>query len=216
MYSDVVKAPDTGSTWISDAAIDTEALLSAVGDDITSEFDTWIDADAARSIPEWDGGDEAEPLFLAYLLARTGLLYRAGGRDNTYNHEQDLSAVFTYTAYVPKSASADWLYADGVYIAVCVQGGGDVRGNYGGPRLLSIDDPADSGFFDWVVSWYLEKDGTGIDDERVERGYSSHPTSELEKHYGSAGVWKDGAFVFQTADGEPTGLIATPQASVDA
>jgi hypothetical protein len=230
----VIKTPANGNTWLSDASIDTEMFLAGVGHDVTDDLSTWVEKRPHLSEPAWDGGDEcSEKAIAAYLSCRMGREYIAMDRGNVYNSEQDFSAVFTYTVYVPDDTGDDWLYADAVFIAVCVHLGGDVRGNYNGPRLIRVNDPADSGFFDWVVGWTVAKErwtlaaethtwlGGGehitsqLEDERVDRGYSSHPTSELESHYGSQGTWKDGVFIFQDSSGTPTGLTATPYAYVE-
>jgi hypothetical protein len=233
--TDVLRVPEDGSTWLGDAAIDTDKFLTALGQDLTTELADWTERQE-RAYPEWDGGEQkSEDAIIAYLSDLTGRDYVVGrsGRDNVYNNEQDFSAVFTYTVYVPVGSEDDWLYADDVFVAACIHLGGDVRGSYGGVQLFRADDLADAGFFDWTVGWSVAEErrtlaaethpwlGGGeritrqLEDERVERGYSSHPTSELEKHYGDQGRWKDGAFLFTDSDDAPTGTIAIPYAYVE-
>ena len=215
--TDVLRVPEDGSTWLCDAAIDTDKFLTALGQDLTTELADWTERQE-RAYPEWDGGEQkSEDAIIAYLSDLTGRDYVVGrsGRDNVYNNEQDFSSVFTYTVYVPVDSEDDWLYANDVFVAACVHLGGDVRGNYSGVQLFSADDLADTGFFDWTVGWSVAQEGDDLEDERVGRGYSSHPTSELEKHYGDQGRWKDGAFLFTDSNDAPTGTIAIPYAYVE-
>jgi hypothetical protein len=213
----VESTPQDGSPWLSDAEIETDLFLAALGENLEDDL-----ASFSPEYPDWDGGDpKSEDLILAYLSARTGRQYVNASRDNVYNHEQDFTRVFTYTIYTPPD-TADWLFADDTYIAVCVHRGGDTRGNYDAPRLYRVDAPADTGFFDWVVGWTVQytdhraTDGTAeLDSDRFSVGYTSHPTSELDRAYGDRGQWTRGSFHFQNDDGTPTGISATPYAYMD-
>ena len=73
-------------------------------------------------------------------------------RDNTSNNENDLSSDFTWSIW-SDDPHGDWYYSDGVFVAICQHLGGDIRGNYGMPRLYRGDNLAESGFLDWVLGW---------------------------------------------------------------
>jgi len=131
----------------------------------------------APDIDDWACNHTQE--ILDYIQSREGIEYTEASRDNVYNHENSFSDIFVYTIYAPKDCS-DYLYADDVYVAIEMHRGGDARGNYGGYKLYKADDLADAGFFDWVLGWYVTRNGENVDDTgRYGVGYSSNPTWEL-------------------------------------
>lgn len=208
--ADITTTPTDGNTWLSDASIDTDAFLGGLGEELTDQLGSFCER-VECDYPEWDGGeDDSEATITQYLEERehTSSL-TCVTRDNVYNGENDFSSMFTYSVYANEHDQDDWLYAD-VYIAVCVHRGGDVRGNYDSVRLFKVSDPASLGFFDWTLSWTINGDIEAS--ERYERGYSSAPTYEVEKDYGSDGVWVNGRFYFHDSDSKRTGDYAEPYA----
>lgn len=91
----------------------------------------------------------------------------------------------------------EWYYAQDVYIAVCLHRGGNVRGNYGPPRVFRVDSPAESGFLDWVIGWHIEG-GDDRTNEELSPGYSSNPSCALDSLFsGESGEWEDGGFTHE-------------------
>ena len=134
-----------------------------------------------------DWVSEQEPALLRWFALETHKQYRAELRDNTYNSENDFSANFVFTIYVPEDCS-DWCWAHDVFVTVERHLGGDVRGNYGHFSVFRVDSIADSGFLDWVCGWYASPLPADADAEypdlvswndRFCIGYSSWPTGEV-------------------------------------
>jgi hypothetical protein len=130
---------------------------------------------------------DQEPALLRWFARETHRQYRHVCRDNTYNSENDLSADFVFSVYVPEDC-ADWCWCDDVFITVERHLGGDVRGNYGPFAVFRVDQIGESGFFDWVVGWYAEPVPADADPEwpdlsrwndRFATNYSSWPTGEV-------------------------------------
>src|SRR5437870_8937644 len=92
---------------------------------------------------------QCEDEIKAAIETETGTEYKCTQVDNIYNGENDFSSVFQWQVFYPEHCS-DWLYAHDVYVAVEIHQGGDVRGNYGRPRLFKVDSLADAGFLDFV------------------------------------------------------------------
>lgn len=184
----MIKDAPEFSRWICDAAIDTVPFLEAcLGEEIEAD-----------SLGDWDNSDE----ILEAIHSVAGEPYVQAVRDNCYNSENDFSDQFTFTVYVPeRNEGGEWYYDSDAYIAVCIHLGGDVRGNYSGPRLFRADCVAETGFLDWVVGFTMEtRDDAGDwdrDDSREGEecgvGYHSHPSSHVESEYGE-GEWRGGAW----------------------
>jgi len=164
------------------ATLDTEEFLKeTLGDpdeDLQAQYEAWLDGDDAR---EW--GD------CGGWLATIG--WELVCEDNTYNRENDLSRDFVFRVALPKGSSRDWVFGD-VIVLVAVHRGGDVRGNYGAHRVYRVEDLAETGFLDPIVSWGIElawgPDGEELDevaarelDERWEAGYSGNPTYQMNE-----------------------------------
>ena len=62
--------------------------------------------------------------------------YVASGLANTYNLDNILTSDFQYQVF--HKSGSDWEYADDVYIAIEVHGGGDIRRNYDETRLYKV------------------------------------------------------------------------------
>jgi hypothetical protein len=191
-----IQTPENGSTWLTDAMIDTEQWLENIS---IQEIE----------LPEelsngWDNGPELRTFIEQHSTVENNerMQFIEVHRDNCYNHENDFSSVFTFTIYVPNEESGDWIYANNTYVALCVHIGGDVRGNYGNCRLFKTDSLGDSSFLDWMIGWSIEKDGKRLELENYSIGYAQNPTCELERdlekeedgHF-AAGEWQDGKFI---------------------
>lgn len=189
--NELVSTPGNGSTDVWRAYINTEAWLERVLGEECEDF--------AHQEPKWDDGFDIHG-------------FEVDHSDNVYNHENEFSSVFNYTIYAPSSAH-DWCY-DTVYVAVCIHHGGDVRGNYGTPRLYRAEDLAESGFLDWSIGWYVtDEDGNNMDEDGMFMiGYSTCPTAELVDAFGEDGEWKDGAW---HVEHEGKLLICTPYTGAD-
>ena len=132
---------------------------------------------------------DQEPALLRWFARETHQQYRQELRHNTYNSENDFSANFVFSIYVPEDCG-DWCYASDVFVTVERHLGGDVRGNYGAFSVFRVDCIAESGFLDWVCGWYAEPLPHDADSEwadlqrwndRFSVGYSSWPTGELRE-----------------------------------
>jgi hypothetical protein len=130
---------------------------------------------------------DQEPALLRWFAKETHQQYRHECRDNTYNSDNDFSANFVFSVYVPEDC-ADWCWCDDVFITVERHLGGDVRGNYGPFAVFRVDQIGESGFFDWVVGWHAEPVPADADAEwpdlsrwndRFAIGYSRWPTGEV-------------------------------------
>lgn len=182
--------------------IDTDSFIAATLGDPLALPDS-IDPD------QW--ATDAEPALLRWFARQTCRQYRQEMRDNTYNGENDFSANFIFSVYIPDDA-ADGFYQDDTFVVIERHLGGDVRGNYGPLAVFRVDSLADSGFFDWVAGWYAEPLPDDADSEwpelvrwndRLCVGYSSHPTSELrDALISKEPAWSDrlGAYIGRLAD----------------
>jgi len=130
---------------------------------------------------------DQEPALLRWFARETHRQYRHQSRDNTYNNENDFSANFVFSVYVPEDC-ADWCWCDDVFITVERHLGGDVRGNYGPFAVFRVDQIGESGFLDWVVGWHAEPVPADADpdwpdltrwNDRFATGYSRWPTGEV-------------------------------------
>lgn len=169
-----------------------------------------------------DWVSDAEPALLRWFARETHQQYRQAVRDNTYNSEQDLSAQFVFTVYVPDCA-ADWCWCADAFVVIEKHLGGDVRGNYGPFSVFRVDSLAETGFFDWVCGWFVRPVSSAYDAEllqsandRLSIGYSSWPTGELRSllHPGTEPAWCDDRKAYLCRlDGVPFPVIAEPTAS---
>lgn len=168
-------------------------------------------------------------------------MFNNEARDNTYNSENDFSSQINFSIWCDEDDhNGDWCWPRGrAFIALCIHGGGDVRGNYGRTMLLDWEG-ADSGFLDWVLGWevrtcpHLQEAGSTeyldieqIDDDtakwivegstRDERlseeaspGYHSLPSSVLYDEAGTEDCyWFEGSAIIKKEDGSGW-LVATP------
>ena len=165
--------PAPGTTWLSDAAINTEEWLDRVFDNGIDLFDL-SEYDEDDDV-EWDHSQDLQDI----IENTYGYIHVS--RDNVYNHENDFSQLFTYSIYVPADNEDDWMYGPAI-VAVCLHYGGDARGNYGAPRLYRTEALADSEFFDWMLGWHVtDEEGERIDDsDDYCAGHSANPTCALE------------------------------------
>lgn len=162
---------------------------------------------------------ECEALFCRWFARTAHATYVEVFRDNTYNHEQDLTAQVVFSVFAPVSA-ADWCYCSDVFVVVELHLGGDVRGNYGPAQVYRVDNIAETGFFDWCLGWHVAPVNPAHDPGALERindrigiGYSSHPSSELERLImpNSTPAWseKRGSWVAMLTD-YPAPVLLTP------
>lgn len=143
---------------------------------------------------------EEEPALLSWFARQTCQQYRAELRDNTYNSENNFTANFVFTVYVPEDCS-DWCWQNDIFVTVEKHLGGDVRGNYGNFSVFRVDSIADSGFLDWVCGWHaspmsIDADADHPDlvswNDRFSQGYSSWPTGQVRDALASKEpVWCD-------------------------
>jgi hypothetical protein len=165
-------------TWWDSPTLDTDLhILNSLGEPLP--LPDHIDPGAWVS--------DQEPALLRWFAKETHQQYRHECRDNTYNSENDFSADFVFSVYVPEDC-ADWWWCDDVFITVERHLGGDVRGNYGPFAVFRVDQIAESGLFDWVVGWHAEPVPADADAElpaltrwndRFAIGYSRWPTGEV-------------------------------------
>jgi hypothetical protein len=132
---------------------------------------------------------ECEDALLRFFARTTHQQYEQVRRDNTYNSENDFSSNFVFSVFTPVDCS-DWLYCDDVFIVVETHLGGDVRGNYGDAVVYRVDNVAETGFLDWVCSWWAEPITAEYDNddaalqrwnEQFSVGYSSWPTGQVRE-----------------------------------
>lgn len=165
---------------------------------------------------------EEEPALLRWFARETHQQYVQVLRDNTYNHDQDLSAQLLFSVFAPEEAS-DWCWCDDLYVVVERHLGGDVRGNYGSFSVFRVDRIGESGFFDWVCGWFARPIAADYDsdwpalqrwNDRFSVGYSGWPTGEVRDALTSKKpAWSDkhGAYVARLED-VPFPVILEPVA----
>lgn len=148
----------------------------------------------------WANSEELEPNLLSLFELMTGVAYEQVARDNTYNHENDLSGYLVYTVYAPIGC-ADWVWARDAFVAVEIGAGGDPRYSaYSAAKVYHLSDSTlgDSGFFETSLGWWLEPindlyDPKVIDwlNDRICCGYSNAPYYELIEHTYKEPVWSE-------------------------
>lgn len=216
MSDEMVKVGTDGG-YSYDACIDTDVFI---------ERTLGQDRELCDGLP--DSYNDTHCRELRDRMDEFGYEFVAGGA--TCNNENDLSDDFIYAIYAKDSCS-DWCWGE---VIVAVQMGG-YQGAYGDVRLFAVDSVADTGFLDWVVSWYVEREVTILPEtrfataltewndwtelsERASCGYSSNPGYEMRKtidaEYAGCdderGEWDDGVFYFCDEDGDYIGVRAVP------
>lgn len=154
---------------------------------------------------DWAATEQNHADLLALFALITGEQYKEVHRDNTYNHETDISKFFVFTVYAPVGCQ-DWCWQRDTFVVVEIGAGGDPRYcSYSGAQVYRLDDTtiADCGFLDWRLSYWLEPIASGYDrslidnlNDRLSSGYSSYPYDELRGACHSEPVWNDGQGAF--------------------
>ena len=169
----------------------------------------------------WANSDEVEPNLLALFALMTGSTYEQVHRDNTYNHENDLSGFLVYTVYAPIGCR-DWVWQRDVFVAVEIGSGGDPRYcGYSDAQIYRLEDDTlgDCNFLETTLGWWLEPiresyDPAEIDwlNDRISCGYSSSPYYELERNTYSKPIWNEsrGCYLVRPKD-SPYVCRAMPQ-----
>lgn len=150
-----------------------------VDSDIQAQFDTW----AAEQDGSWF---ELSERFATEVL---GLVQR--GRDNVYNHDNDLTQVFIWEVYTPEDDRAhEWIYSDEALTVIFVHTGCDVRGGYSAPVFCrprgEYTVPVDVCAEFYVID-ARDEDGEVMDaekwrlDEKWRAGYSAWPAGQLRE-----------------------------------
>lgn len=148
----------------------------------------------------WANSEETEPNLLALFELMTGTEYQQVCRDNTYNHENDLSTFFVFTVYAPIGCR-DWCWERDCFVVVEVGTVGDPRYcAYSPAAVYRLDDTmiGDCSFLDWRLGWWLEPisdryDRTELDtiNDRCSSCYSSAPYYQLTENLYAAPIWSD-------------------------
>jgi hypothetical protein len=143
-----------------------------------------------------DWAINAEDNLLTLFELMTGEEYEQKTRDNTYNWENDLSDFFVFTVYAPIN-SADYVWADNIFVVVEIGAGGDPRYcSYSGAEIYRVNSLGDSGFFDLTLGWWAEnisENANDLDDfnDKLCSGYSFNPYNEMSKMLFSEPVWSE-------------------------
>jgi len=216
----MIERPDNGCEYLHDARIDPEQWLESMAEPIEVELPDddsriWPDSIEVRHAIERHAHDADD---------ESPTEYRLVAHDNVYNQENDFGNHFVFAVYAPAGSDSDWFYADGCYVAVSFGRSGDPRGAYSGISVWKFHwPPAECGFLDWCIGWWLTVDGQecGSWSERCQIGYASNPTCELARvlaelrrnagerlsdddiRFGTdcCGQWRDGRYVVELADG---------------
>jgi hypothetical protein len=143
---------------------------------------------------------ECEDALLRFFARTTHQQYEHVHRDNSYNHDNDLSSNIVYSIFAPVDCS-DWIWCDDVFVVVEEHLGGDVRGNYGDATVYRVDQLGETGFFDVVCGWRAEPISEQYDAEdpelrrlndRFSIGYSNWPTGDVRDALASKKpAWSD-------------------------
>jgi len=160
-------------------------LKKVLGDPIENEaLDLLLDGDTWLN--------DSEDQIITVLNKIEGDKYEAATLSNTCNNENDFDSEFIYQVFTPV-VSEDHLYSRKTYVAIEPHLGGDPRGNYGRAVVYGpIDSLAETGFFDWRVSWNVsDLDGNYLEEsQQFTCGYSNSPTTELAKHFVNRHGWE--------------------------
>ena len=176
-----------GASYLCDASVNTEAHIAAQG---------WTEiAPEDLGIEDWDDlgfvyEDEA-------IEEATGLTQVAW--DNSYNHEQDLSAQVDYRVFA--DPGEDYLYGPwSCIVAIRVHRGGDVRGNYRGTVLYRADDGIAGFLYGFRLGWNArDEDGDPV--ELVDCTQEG-ALEALGLDWDAEGEWVRGNFVFENGAGD--------------
>jgi hypothetical protein len=171
--------------WDITATLETAHFLSercSVDPDISAQFEEWAGLDE-NSDKNWFEASEE------FCRESLGLFQHA--RDNVYNGENDLSQVYIWEVWSADENESDWVYAKDALCVVFIHTGCDVRGGYSKPLFLrhSGDYAAPLDFVaQFGISEGRDAEGNELDrdefhslDERWQCGYSSCPSSQLNK-----------------------------------
>lgn len=164
-------------------------------DDVTATIETahfldcnyQVDTELHRRFDEWQEGRDGNWFELAQQFCEEELGLHSQARDNTYNHECDLSQVYVWEVFTPEEKPSDWLYANDSVVVIHVHTGCDVRGGYSAPLFCrSRGDYAVAAHHVAefrVVETHYDAPGGGEHalDERWCSGWSSYPAAEVAK-----------------------------------
>ena len=178
----LIKTPRNGAGDIYDVSINTDAWIAAI---LGAPLDLEPDP---RDVDERDprtGWDHDPALLAAIRKHANDPDITMIERENTGNHESDLSDDFVYTVY-GKDDGSEWYYRSDVYIVVTEHLGGDIRGNYGSTSVYRPKrSVGERGFFEREFGWFIVDISTDdpIDgaNEQCARGNSSNPTAQLDR-----------------------------------
>lgn len=165
------------------ATIDTARFLAEtceVDTYLHKQFDEWIELEENSDLNWFEAGEK----FATEVLGLTEL-----ARDNTYNHESDLSQCYVWEVYGENIV--DWVYDDDALMVVYAHTGCDVRGGYAYPLFLRCQGDY-SIPMDLVAEFFVvdgRRDGEELDrdecqqlDEEWQCGYSSNPSYHMSKN----------------------------------
>ena len=173
-----------GASFLCDAAVNTAAHIAA---------QEWTEIEPEDlGIEDWDDlgfADEDHAIEVA-----TGLEQVVW--DNSYNHEQDLSAQVDYRVFADDD---DYFYGPCV-VAIRVHRGGDVRGNYAPTVLYRADDGISGFLYGFRLGWHARDeygDPVELDDWTQEGALEA-----LGLAWDSKGKWVRGNFDFENGAGD--------------
>ena len=145
-----------------------------------------VDTELQRKFDEWQENREGNWFELAQQFCEKELGLHSQARDNTYNHECDLSQVYVWEVFTPEEKPSDWLYAEDSVVVIHIHTGCDVRGGYSAPLFcrsrgeyaVAVGHVAE---FHVAKTHYEVEGGEYALDERWRSGWSSCPASEVSK-----------------------------------
>lgn len=177
-----VKFTDSHNAWLG-VEIDTDEFIEATLDE-AEELNVMHSALAEHL-------DQSPQDCMAEFAELIGYVEISG--DNTSNQENDLSSCLDFYVFMPKGDKGEWFYSDKALIFVKKHRGGDIRGNYSSGKFYKHGSAyGETAFLTWTASLYIASgvDAEGAElaenemrevDEKWRSGYSSCPTSALEK-----------------------------------
>jgi hypothetical protein len=140
-----------------------------------------VDADIQARFEEWQGERDGDWFTLAQEFCEEMGLY-SQARDNTYNHECDLSQVYIWEVWTEEEKPSDWIYSNDALVVIHVHTGCDVRGGYSSPIFcrakgdysVAVEHVAEY----FIADSHFETEGL---DEEWRCGYSSYPAGQVSK-----------------------------------
>lgn len=157
--------------------------------DVSAKIETahWLDRyfEVDQEIQEqfwaWQEDQDDNWFELGSKFTEEVLGLKQSARDNTYNHECDLSQVFVWEASC-ESGDSEWYYHDSHIVTIWVHTGCDVRGGYSYPLFCRLKED----FFPTPVASYMVTENRGDREpwqieERWSEGYSSYPAGAVVK-----------------------------------